>query len=476
MAAEGFPGVPFRDDFGSDYPLPAFKDPRAVAMQLENLGHGAATTPWQRELIRFQIDRRESPANSQVDSLQPMKSLEDRGSELFLFAHLLVRHSDYFPEADPTKNVFNRTPMQKILEPYDLVDTVVDDLDGLIVKLTSETLDVARLSDIAQILRRAGYRASLDYITPLGPILKGQSGAEPADEKDFPASFRPIEKQGCRVTVAIIDTGVTVRTDGWLEGIANKDNVDPLNVFPWGNPDRYLDFMAGHGTFCAGIVQQVAPGVKIAAYRSINSDGVGSDLDVAKTMVQAAKDGCYLDDGTAAGGFDEKAVTIINLSLGTETVDDQPPAAMEAALEIIAEKYPNTLVVAAAGNGGSTRPVWPAAFRSVVSVAALTANRLPADWSNRGFWIDCSTIGEGILSTYVTGEESVIVDPYPDVFGVNSWARWSGTSFATPQIAAAIARRCFESDLSPHQAYDNLLQEGVAIPDYGRAFKLLPGV
>lgn len=263
MAAEGFPGVPFRDDFGSEYPLPAFKDPRAVAMQLENLGHGAATTPWQRELIRFQIDRRESPANSQVDSLQPMKSLEDRGSELFLFGHLLVRHSDYFPEADPTRNVFNRTPMRKILEPYDLVDTVVDDLDGLVVKLTSETLDVTRLSDIARILRRAGYRASLDYITPLGPILKGQSGAEPADEKDFPLSFRPIEKQGRRVTVAIIDTGVTVRTDGWLEGIANKDNVDPLNVFPWGNPDRYLDFMAGHGTFAPASFNRLRPGSRL---------------------------------------------------------------------------------------------------------------------------------------------------------------------------------------------------------------------
>ncbi len=471
MAAQGFPGRPFPNQFINEYPQPEYKDPRAVAAQLENLNHGAQKSPWQRELVRFQQDRRVSTNEQNESSLPPMKFLEDDGAQLFLFPDLLVRTDDFKNRTEGRS--FNRTPMWKILQPYKLTDELVDGLEGTVTRLYSDSLDVDRLSDIAQILRHAGYRASLDFITPLGPIVKGQAGAEPAETTPgkYPPAWAATEEVSKRkVTVAIIDTGITVRTDGWLDGIANDDNVDPLDAFPIGDPDGYLDFMAGHGTFCAGIVAQVAPRVRITAFNPISSDGIGSDKAVAKAMLQAAEEGSPRADRKSG------AVTIINLSLGTETVDDQPPVAMEAALEILARDYPNTLVVAAAGNGGTTRPVWPAAFRSVVSVAALTANSLPAAWSNHGFWVDCATIGEGILSTYVTGQESVVVDPYPDTFGENSWARWSGTSFAAPQIAGAVAKFCQRDDINPQEAVVRLFAKGVAIPDYGHAFELLPGV
>ena len=65
--------------------------------------------------------------------------------------------------------------------------------------------------------------------------------------------------------------------------------------------------------------------------------------------------------------------------------------------------------------------------------------------------MDCSTVAEGIVSTYVTGEE----DPQfggNDTYPSDAWAVWLGTSFAAPQIAGAISRTCRERTLSPRAA------------------------
>jgi subtilisin family serine protease len=58
--------------------------------------------------------------------------------------------------------------------------------------------------------------------------------------------------------------------------------------------------------------------------------------------------------------------TIISASLGTPTA------------------YQHVLIVAAAGNLGTSDPVYPAAFDSVVAVGALTDDLSPAPFSSRG--------------------------------------------------------------------------------------------
>ena len=121
--------------------------------------------------------------------------------------------------------------------------------------------------------------------------------------------------------------------------------------------------------------------------------------------------------------------------------------------------------------------MWPGASRRVISVAGLTgltANPTPAAWSSRGVWVDCSTVGEGIVSTYVEGEEDPAfggTDSYPP----DAWALWVGTSFAAPQIAGAISRTCRERNLPPRAAARRLIRSGVAIPDFGRKLVFLPG-
>ena len=211
------------------------------------------------------------------------------------------------------------------------------------------------------------------------------------------------------------------------------------------------------------MIAQVAPTADITMYRALSTAGTGSELEVACAMIRAVKDGAQ----------------IVNLSLGTETQYDQPSLAMAAALdairEIEVERGEEVLVVAAAGNFGSTSPTWPAAFRRVVSVGALTADLRPSPFSSHGWWVDCSAVGEGILSTYVQGTQSPEFTGHPQTFPADGFSRWSGTSFAAPQIAGAVARIMHENGLTPRQAYVKLLATGKPLPDFGQAFSILPG-
>ena len=79
------------------------------------------------------------------------------------------------------------------------------------------------------------------------------------------------------------------------------------------------------------------------------------------------------------------------------------------------------------------------------------------------------------MSTYVVGTESVAADSSPDTFGPDSWATWSGTSFAAPQIAGAVVQTMqANGSLTPKQALDSVLASAVPITDYGKAIIILP--
>ena len=277
----------------------------------------------------------------------------------------------------------------------------------------------------------------------------------------------------------MIDTGIAdqKRTDGWLQGLKEGDNVDPLDAFP---EDHFLDRAAGHGTFCAGIVQQVAPAAQLVVSRELDSDGIGYELDVAVRMVVEA------ERGLRAGQH-----VVINLSLGAETADDERPVGFSVAMEVLEElqlEYRKrgkhslkgqdleVMVVAAAGNHGRTRDFFPAALPSVVAVTALTQGLRPATWSSNGPWADVCTIGEGVRSTFVEGTESPTVDPRPDSFPVNSWALWSGTSFAAPQVAGAIAQIATDQSVGLVEAKRRLLDGAPEVPLYGKRVEILPAI
>jgi hypothetical protein len=322
-------------------------------------------------------------------------------------------------------------------------------------------------------LRRTGVAAAFNHVTAMQVVIKSQGGASPAQR-----SWPPADLTGAAtapVAVAVLDTGVAgqKRGDGWLAGLArdagtlgpaDPGTIDPLDVSP---ANGLLDAAGGHGTAVTGLVQHEAPGVPLAVFNPVPSDGGATETAVAAVLVQAVQ------EAFAAGH-----PVVVNLSLGTSTVDDQPPLALAAALdtvkELAAEAGLEALIVAAAGNNGDSRPVWPAAFPDVVAVGALTQQLTGASWSSRGDWVDCSVIGDGVLTTYVEGCEDPAFGEPADSFGPDPFALVYGTSFAAPQVSGAVARFAAEKGIGLRDALDQLLAAGTPLPGFGSTFTIQP--
>ncbi|KQR16993.1 S8/S53 family peptidase [Cellulomonas sp. Leaf334] len=463
----GQPGLPFGSDYTPDAAAaePGARVRRRVQRQVEELSTNRTNPVSQRQLVRAVSSRYQERRGRRLATV-----VDPRGLDVLLVSdEILVTEQTW---ADPGARGY--LERQGLSED----DLGCPDLESRLVRLvTSEDRTAQDLDDIATELRSRGFAASLTHITPCSPVIKSRSlgGPAPADGL-VPFADYPVVDAGSGpvARVAVIDTGIVgaPRTDGWLQSVerhrrddpdthGNENNIDLLDVEP---RDGLLDFSDGHGTFVSGIVAQVAPSADIAVYRALRGGGAGSELDVACAMVRAVKAGAQ----------------VLNLSLGCQTRHDQPSLAIAAALDWIGEfertHDAEVVVVAAAGNYGDTAPVWPAAFRRVVSVAALASDLRATPWSSHGFWVDCSTVGEGIQSTFVEGTESYEFTGEPDTFGPNAFAHWSGTSFAAPQVTGAIARAMHEHGLGPREAFRWLMARGRAIPDFGQALSILPGV
>ncbi|MGY1650318.1 S8 family serine peptidase [Geodermatophilus sp. SYSU D01119] len=426
-----------------------------------------------------QIDAQRTAVEAQISAWLAETATEDarRADRVGALTDLQVRSSGLRPAriqldddgiaVTPNRLVVRRDDAPAVVaelrDRYYAPQTVsVPGLDGLRV-LTTVGAGARSLRASGAVARAvAGDRAAPSHVSLLGAIRKAVGGPEPSGPGGTGLwDLLPAEAERAGPRIAVIDNGVSgeQRADGWLTGLARTDNLDPLDVVP---ADDYLDRAAGHGTFAAGIVQQVAPGADVVVVRALNSEGDGDEVDIAREIVRAAQDGAE----------------VINLSLGFLTAGDRPPLAIEEALRTaiaVADAQDRHLVVVcAAGNYGDQRRCWPAAFsavpefeRHVVSVAALRLDGtdeqqvVGAEWSTHGDWVTCSTLGQGVVSTYVVGRESPASDELdPDTFGPNSWATWSGTSFAAPQVAAAAVRMVRDGKAdTARAALDVLLDE-----------------
>ena len=127
---------------------------------------------------------------------------------------------------------------------------------------------------------------------------------------------------------------------------------------------------------------------------------------------------------------------IVNLSLGGYTVSGQPPTELSMAIARFGRTAPETVIIAAAGNDGDSRPMYPAACPGVIGVAASDGAGAPMPWSNHGAFIDVCMDGNEIVSDYFTGRVR-FDDGTSDRFSGSTV--WSGTSFAAPKLAGRIA-------------------------------------
>ena len=208
-----------------------------------------------------------------------------------------------------------------------------------------------------------------------------------------------------------------------------------------------LDFEAGHGTFITGIVRQVCPDAIVCPAGVLSSFGEGSLARVRSTIRRMNR---------SCGPFD-----LVVMSFGTFCANDDAGLLATWMPRLLGD----AIGVAAAGNLQSCRPYFPAALPGVVGVGGLDRAG-PAWFTNFGSWVDACAPAVNVVSTFFNDVCETLEGQSGRRF--RDWARWSGTSFAAPKVAGAIAQEMYVSQVDAHEAWRRLSATSkLRLPDLG---------
>ena len=157
------------------------------------------------------------------------------------------------------------------------------------------------------------------------------------------------------------------------------------------------------------------------------------------------------------------------MSLAGFTEDDRPHNFLLDEIREFARAHrvnglPEPVFVAAAGNGSTCRPAWPAAHAEVLGVGALDSDRR-AWFSNFGSWVGACAPGVMVHSTFFLpkGRERVFNNV------ITGYAKWSGTSFSAPKVAAAVVDVMVRDGVDATTALEKLstAPDLLRVPDQG---------
>ncbi|HSD30953.1 MAG TPA: S8 family serine peptidase [Gemmatimonadales bacterium] len=169
--------------------------------------------------------------------------------------------------------------------------------------------------------------------------------------------------------------------------------------------------------------------VHIRPVRVLGVAGFGTFYDIAQGILYAA--GVPADDGNGGTVTAPSAARIVNLSLGG------PSGSTTLHNAVIAATNAGALVIAAAGNDGTTSLLYPAAYPEALSVSAVGPDGLLASYSSFGSTVDLAAPGGDIAD----GDASygVLSSAWNFVTGTPIYDSWNGTSMATPHVSGVAA-------------------------------------
>ncbi|MEZ5216581.1 MAG: S8 family serine peptidase [Ilumatobacteraceae bacterium] len=303
---------------------------------------------------------------------------------------------------------------------------------------------------------------SLVYPNPVyAPLVYGEpngtryqrSGERPTQAKPVYGLAAPepklVDWDTAAVRVAVIDTGAPKNSVGSPLYQALTAGATPTDE-PDVDGEHDLDPAAGHAMFIAGLIHQRAPRAAIRLLPGLSTYGDGDEQAIAATITDCVD-------------WPEPP-HLLNLSFGAYTLDDEA-GALQAAIQ--RAQAAGIVVVAAAGNDGSNRPQYPAAFDGVVSVAALD-DAAPASFSNWGSWVRACAPGVDLQSWFWSYNGRTRERYGADGDDFRNWAIWSGTSFAAPVVTGALAQ-VIETGLTPGEAVERVIDDAALfrLPCYG---------
>ncbi|HEY5261401.1 MAG TPA: S8 family serine peptidase, partial [Solirubrobacteraceae bacterium] len=193
---------------------------------------------------------------------------------------------------------------------------------------------------------------------------------------------------GSRVVVAVLDTGVAYANRGKYRRSPDFSKYAFVKGYDFIDRTPYPNDRNGHGTFVAGTIAEatnnhygltgLAYAARIMPVRVLDAAGEGEASVIAEGVRFAVKHGAR----------------VINMSL--EFSSDVSASDIPELIEALRYAYRhNVLVVAAAGNEGSTTIPYPARGPHVVAVGATTEHGCLASYSNYGHGITLVAPGGG---------------------------------------------------------------------------------
>lgn len=277
-----------------------------------------------------------------------------------------------------------------------------------VVEMRLESVDFF-VNDLQQI-------GLIEYVEP---NIKFQAAFIPDDEYwDEQWNMRKIKANWAwnttmgnhSVLVAVVDTGIDYNHPDLAT------NYVPLG-YDWVNNDTDPIDDCGHGTHCTGVIAAVTNNsigvaglaqVRVMAEKGLDEEGAGYTDQLVHAIIDAV----------------DKGASVISISWGG-------PFHSELMYEAIKYAYDSgVLLVAAAGNDGTSARHYPAGYDEVVAVAATDYKDGWAPFSNFGEWIEISAPGLGIYSTISESHHPRWTYPYDSL---------SGTSMACPHVAGVAA-------------------------------------
>jgi serine protease AprX len=339
----------------------------------------------------------------------------------------------------------------------------IDLIDGVIARVPADAVSKLGKSKAVKVIT-VDTSATVTGTTPMysSSTLSSVTASIGADEIHHRGT------DGWNVDIALIDSGVNS-----VKGMDDPDQLVSLDdLSPTKTKDSYkkLD-QFGHGTHLAGIMllndpkkEQVgiAPGSRVVSMKVADQSG-----DVSLTSVLQALE--RVVDQRYAYGMN---IRIINLSIGFDADSAAGVLVMRAAERAVEQ---GIVVVAAAGNGGSTTRslVSPAASPSVIAVGASDTHGTPdrgddtvatfSSGSQDGRSPDVLAPGVGIVSARVSG--SVIDTNFPAARRGKQFFSGSGSSQSAAVVSGAVALLLDEQPtLTPAQVKELLRSTATRLP------------
>ena len=223
--------------------------------------------------------------------------------------------------------------------------------------------------------------------------------------------------QGKGSTVAVIGTGISQ--------ISDLEKTDFVGGYDFINDNSDATDDQGHGTHIAGTIAQstnngfgtagIAPEASLMPVKVLSVGGNGTVSDIGEGIRYAA----------------DRNASVIALTM----VGNGNSTFLQKAIEYAHRK--GAVVIAPAGNSGSTAVDYPARYRYVLGVSALDSNGEKAPYSNAGAGVDISAPGGLIIGEDPAG--GILQNTFDRKMNVSIFAPFQGTSMAVPHVAGVAA-------------------------------------